>query len=93
MSNIYGPYLKSVREEQGLKAAYVAAKIHISPPTYLQIENGRRGLKAERLQAIANVLGITFGDLDIRVHGMAGKAANRKSGTSNRSCGGKQDAV
>lgn len=93
MSNIYGPYLKSVREEKGLKAAYVAAKINISPPTYSQIENGRRGLKAERLQAIAKVLGITFGDLDTRVHGAAGKLVSRNAGTGNQNCGGKQDAV
>lgn len=67
--NIYGSYLKAVREERGLKASYVAAKLKISPSTYSQIENGRRGLKAERLRAITSMLGITFGELDVKIHG------------------------
>ena len=91
--NIYGPYLKEVREEKGLKASYVAAKLKISPPTYSQIENGRRGLKAERLQAITNVLGITFGDLDARMHGASAKVASRQGSNHYKKCGGQLDAV
>ena len=91
--NIYGPYLKAVREEKGLKASYVAAKLKISPPTYSQIENGRRGLKAERLQAIASVLGISFGDLDARMHGGSAKAASQQGGNHYKKCGGQSNAM
>lgn len=48
MPNIYRPHIKSVQEQKGLKAAYVAARIQVSPPTYSQIESGQHGLSAER---------------------------------------------
>lgn len=63
MPNMYGPHLKAVREEKGIKAAFVAHRIRVSPPTYSEIESGKRGLSAERLEAILAAIEMSPNDL------------------------------
>ena len=58
MPNIYGPHIKAVRVERGIKAAYVARRLQISSPTYSEIESGKRGVSAERLDAILTLIGL-----------------------------------
>lgn len=62
--NKYGLIIKQARVARGLKAAYVAAKIHVAPGTYSQIECCKRGLSAERLLDILKVFGMTLTDLE-----------------------------
>lgn len=69
MPNIYGPYLKDARVKKGIKAAYVARRIGVSPPTYSQIESGERGLPAERLEGILKAMSMVKEDLDSMMYG------------------------
>ncbi|MCE5287019.1 MAG: helix-turn-helix domain-containing protein, partial [Pelosinus sp.] len=80
MPNIYGKYLKDFRVKQGIKAAFVARRIHVSPATYSQIESGERGLSAERLDGILRAIGLHRNELDIIMHSQAanGKGSDQK---------------
>ena len=50
-------------KEKGIKAAYVAHRIRVSPPTYSEIESGKRGLSAERLDEILAAIEMSPNDL------------------------------
>jgi transcriptional regulator with XRE-family HTH domain len=91
MPNIYGPHIKAVREKKGVKAAYVAARIRVSPPTYSQIESGQRGLSAERLRSIIKTLGMTLEEMELLVGPLDER--NRYHGTPAHQKGGQRYAV
>jgi transcriptional regulator with XRE-family HTH domain len=80
MPNIYGPFLKVIRVKRGIKAAYVARRILVSPPTYSQIESGERGLSAERLDGILKALGLMREELDAVMSVPLGKDKAKKRG-------------
>ncbi|MCE5285191.1 MAG: helix-turn-helix domain-containing protein [Pelosinus sp.] len=80
MPNIYGPFLKGIRVKRGIKAAYVARRILVSPPTYSQIESGARGLSAERLDGILKALGLLREELDAVMGAAKDKAGKKRGG-------------
>lgn len=59
----YGKMIKKARNSKGIKANWVAKKLGVSISTYSEIENGKRKLTVERAEQIANILGITLGEL------------------------------
>lgn len=69
MPNSYGPVLKEKRKQLGIKAAFVARRIHVSPPTYSAIESGKRGLEVDRLREILSIFDMTLGEFEEIVHG------------------------
>ena len=63
MPNIYGPYIKTLRITKGVKASFIARRMHVSAATYSEIESGKRGLIAERLDIILESMEITMEEL------------------------------
>lgn len=53
-------WLTEARKEKGLSQADIARRVGIKPPTYCNIENGKRGLKPETAKKIAAVLGFDW---------------------------------
>ena len=63
MPNIYGPYIKTLRITKGIKASFIARRMHVSAATYSEIESGKRGLIAERLDIILESMEVTLEEL------------------------------
>ena len=54
----YGAYIKKMRERVDLSQDFVAKKIGVSRPTYMQIEQGERDLTITEAKKLAEVFGI-----------------------------------
>lgn len=66
-SNGFGSLLRLEREARGIKAAYVAYRLGVSPGTYSQIERQKRGLSVDRLLEILAILEVTPKDFWAKV--------------------------
>ncbi|MFC4948249.1 helix-turn-helix domain-containing protein [Pseudonocardia sp. GCM10023141] len=58
-----GARVRAARQANGLSLRALAALLEVSPATVSQIENGRTGLSVSRLSRIAEVLGLTVGQI------------------------------
>ena len=55
--------IRSLRKERGFSAERVAREMGISRPFYTLLEGGKRRLRAEHVEKIAGVLGVSVGEL------------------------------
>jgi len=55
-------FIKQLRKKHSLTQEFLASKIGISRPTYLQIEKGERDLTITEAQKLADILGVLFDD-------------------------------
>lgn len=58
-----GQRIRSLRVQQGLTQEALALESGVTRNVLIQVEHGRRGLLYERLFDIAEVLGVTAGEL------------------------------
>ncbi len=63
MSNIYGGFIKSLRESRGISQSLMAEKLHISRPSYIAVEKGTKELSLSEAEKLAHVFGITIDEL------------------------------
>lgn len=63
MTTSYAPFLKRLREEQGLSQAEVAEKASMSRSSYVAVEKGTKELTLAEAASIANLFGITVDEL------------------------------
>lgn len=54
--------LKTLREQHGFAQEYVAEKLNISRPTYIQIEKGDRELTISEVTKLSSLFGLTLDD-------------------------------
>lgn len=69
--------IRALREQQGLSASVVAARLGISRPFYTLIEGGKRRLSVELLEKIAGVMGVTVAELYSNNLESSGQAATK----------------
>ncbi|MFH1612781.1 MAG: type II toxin-antitoxin system antitoxin SocA domain-containing protein [bacterium] len=66
MSNYFSKHIaeiiKQLRKENNLTQEFLALKLNISRPTYVQIEQGNRDLTIVEAKNLANIFGISFED-------------------------------
>lgn len=55
-------FLKKIRQEQGVSQEFLAKKIGVSRPTYVQIEGGARKMLVEEAQKLASFFGLSLED-------------------------------
>ena len=55
-------FLKKLREKQGISQDFLAKRIGVSRPTYVQIEAGKRKLLVEEAQTFAKFFGLSLDD-------------------------------
>lgn len=55
-------FLKKLRQEQGISQEFLAKKIGVSRPTYVQVENGTRKMLVDEAQKIASFFGLSLDD-------------------------------
>ena len=55
-------FLKNLRKKQGISQEFLAKKIGVSRPTYVQIEKGERKMLVEEAQKLANFFGLSLED-------------------------------
>ncbi|KKQ79519.1 MAG: hypothetical protein UT02_C0033G0004 [Parcubacteria group bacterium GW2011_GWC2_38_7] len=55
-------FLKKLRQEQGVSQEFLAKKVGVSRPTYVQIENGARKMLVEEAQKLAQFFGLSLDD-------------------------------
>lgn len=55
--------IKKLREKQGYSQKHVAEILHMSRPTYIQIESGERDVTVKEVKKLAKLFGITVVDL------------------------------
>ncbi|PIY66606.1 helix-turn-helix transcriptional regulator, partial [Shewanella sp. CG_4_10_14_0_8_um_filter_42_13] len=55
-------FIKQLRKKHSLTQEFLASKIGISRPTYLQIEKGERDLTITEAQKLADIFGVLFDD-------------------------------
>ncbi|MBT3835485.1 DUF4065 domain-containing protein [Candidatus Peribacteria bacterium] len=55
-------YLKSLRQNQNVSQEFLAKKIGISRPTYVQVEKGERKMLVEEAQKLAKFFGLSLED-------------------------------
>lgn len=60
---MFSKFIQRLREERGFTQEFLASKLSISRPTYIQIERGERDLTVTEAQKLADVFGITLKDL------------------------------
>lgn len=63
MNRKISEYIKLTREDLNLTQEYVADKIDVSRPTYVQIEKGERELTVSEAQDLADLFHISMGEL------------------------------
>ncbi|MCB9810638.1 MAG: DUF4065 domain-containing protein [Candidatus Nomurabacteria bacterium] len=63
MSNIYGDFIKSLRESRGISQSLMAEKINISRPSYVAVEKGTKELSLSEAERLVRVFGITVDEL------------------------------
>ncbi len=80
-------YIKSLRENNRLTQEYLAEKIGVSRPTYIQIEQGQRDLTVTEARKMADVFGLSLEDflaekiksVSVRITSKKGGAASKKT--------------
>lgn len=50
--------IRQIRLSKGIKQSHIAEQIGVSRTTYCHIENGKRSIKANLLEPLANALGV-----------------------------------
>jgi transcriptional regulator with XRE-family HTH domain len=55
-------FLKELRQEHGISQEFLAKKIGLSRPTYIQVENGTRKMLVEEAQKLAQFFGLSLDD-------------------------------
>ena len=55
-------FLKKLRQKQDISQEFLAKKINVSRPTYMQIENGARKMLVEEAQKLARFFGLSLDD-------------------------------
>ena len=55
-------------EERGLRHGWVAARIGVSPAMLSNAVRGKRRLRADTAQRLAELLGVPLDEMDIRTH-------------------------
>lgn len=55
--------IKRARQEKGLKAKALAAKVELTPASVSKIERGLVGVSPEKAKRLAEVLGISIEDV------------------------------
>ncbi|MBD3299984.1 MAG: DUF4065 domain-containing protein [Candidatus Moranbacteria bacterium] len=55
-------FLKKLRKKENISQEFLAKKIGVSRPTYIQIENGSRKILVEEAQKLAQFFGLTLED-------------------------------
>jgi repressor LexA len=66
-----GEKIKEIREKKGLTQAYVSSKLGYKSSSMLsEIESGKKGLDAEKVPLLADILGVPIDKLffDQKVH-------------------------
>ncbi|MHB8913828.1 MAG: helix-turn-helix domain-containing protein [Minisyncoccota bacterium] len=64
MATTYIKSIKSLRIERGISQLDMARRLDISRASYIAIEQGRRELTVSELKKIANILGVSFEELE-----------------------------
>lgn len=59
----FGEYIRRLRIEKGLNQTELAAKVGLDSGGLSKIENGKKGLKEDKLNLFAKALGVTLEDL------------------------------
>jgi transcriptional regulator with XRE-family HTH domain len=59
----FGQYIRRLRIEKGLNQTELAAKVGLDSGGLSKIENGKKGLKEDKLNLFAKALGVTLEDL------------------------------
>ena len=62
MTTNYGAYVKKLREAGGFSQDFIAQKLGISRPTYMQIEKGEREVTISEAKSFADIFGISLED-------------------------------
>jgi transcriptional regulator with XRE-family HTH domain len=65
----FGDMLRELRVSRGVGQAELARRAGISPSALSQAERGVRGISADTLMRIWEILGVPFGADDVRAHG------------------------
>jgi transcriptional regulator with XRE-family HTH domain len=59
-----GENIKEIRERKGLTQAFVSKELGYKSPSMLsEIESGKKGLDAEKIPLLANILNVPINDL------------------------------
>ncbi|MDD4738186.1 MAG: DUF4065 domain-containing protein [Candidatus Pacebacteria bacterium] len=59
---MFGDFIKEQRTKKGISQEYIASKLDISRPTYLQIERGLRELTISEARRLANIFDLQLDD-------------------------------
>jgi transcriptional regulator with XRE-family HTH domain len=78
-----GEFIAKQRKKNGLTQEFMASKIGVSRPTYIQIEQGERDITITEAKKLADVFGITFDDL-IAGRSLANKVIIEKEKTGKK---------
>jgi transcriptional regulator with XRE-family HTH domain len=64
MKKKIGENIKEIRERKGLTQAFVSKELGYKSPSMLsEIESGKKGLDAEKIPLLANILNVPINDL------------------------------
>jgi transcriptional regulator with XRE-family HTH domain len=64
MKKALGDNIKEIREQKGFTQAYVSTKLGYKSSSMLsEIEAGKKGLDAEKIPLLANILGVSINKL------------------------------
>ena len=64
MKKVLGDNIKEIREQKGITQAYVSTKLGYKSSSMLsEIESGKKGLDAEKIPLLANILGVSINEL------------------------------
>ncbi|MGG0718370.1 helix-turn-helix transcriptional regulator [Robertmurraya massiliosenegalensis] len=64
MQNKFGNNIKEIRSSKGLTQAYVSRKLGYKSTSMLsEIESGKKGLDAEKVPLLAEILGVQINEL------------------------------
>lgn len=55
-------FIQKLRKEKGLSHEFMASKLNISRPTYVQIEEGKRDITITEAKNLSNLFGLTLDD-------------------------------
>lgn len=62
--NTIGEKIRAIRTLKGFSQENMAAMLNVSLPTYTEIERGKRKVNNDRLEEIADKLGVTVNDIE-----------------------------
>jgi len=65
-------FIQQLRKKNNLTQGFLASKIGVSRPTYMQIEQGKRDLTIPEAEKLASIFGISFDNF------LAGKSSERR---------------